>query len=569
MEFEYLPDRERIKCYPKNATERRGLISYLNRYKDGYFFDILYKLKIWDGKVLKYNKKDDTIPLGLWKEAIMCCVEFGYKFEILNKNEFPINRDVKKKEFYDFCEEFFSEFKFQPRYYQLEAAWEIIKNRYCNIAVATGGGKTLIYSMVYFFLLHKYPDKRFLLVVPSKTLVAQFYNDINEYNYRNEIDLNAQEIFAEDEKPRYMDPDREPNLVIATFQSLVYEEKIPDERFKPRMKANGKMSKQKMKSIVKSKYPQKWFKQFWSITIDEAHKGKADSYSKKILKYTRLNAYYRWGMSGSYPDRESCEMMQIMEHTGPIVYNIKARQLMDEGFITDVKIRCLHLKHNDYNFQEVLDVVSKRDGKAMYDLEVAKIQEREDRLKIISQVVGECKDNTMVLFHNTAYGERLLEYLSEQHTDKDFHYIDGSVKQKRTKNNVGKNRTDIINKMKEETERVQILIASFGTVATGTSIDTIVNVIFTQSFKKAQIIIQSIGRALRLYKGKKFAYIFDIVDIFNYDEYAERHAKKWKNKLHEHGDKRKKIYEKEEYPYKVIELNLPEIDSSPLDEFEF
>lgn len=566
MEFEYLPKEEKIKCYPKNAAERRGLINYLSRYREGYFFDPLFKLKLWNGKDTKYDKKNDKISLGLWQEAIYCCQEFGYEFKIRNPKEFPLNRDVKKKEFVEFINDYFKDYKFQPRYYQIDAAWEIIKNRYGNIAVATGGGKTFIYSMVVFFLMHKYPGKRFLLVVPSKTLVVQFYDDLLDYN-QDKTDLVVKEIYAENEKPRTNNELLEPNLVISTFQSLVYTEKVPDPRYKPRMKADGTMSKQKMKEIVKSNYEPSWYKQFWSITIDEGHKASAESYSKKILKYTQKNAFYRWGMSGSFPKRDSHQMMMIMDKTGPLHYTISARTLMDEGYLTQVKVRCIHLKHNDYDFQEQLEIVSMRDGKAWYDLEVAKIQEREDRLKIISDIIHECNENTLVLFHNTEYGQKLLEYLTEHNPDKEFHYIDGSVKQKRTRNNEGVNRDDIKIEMAKDKEKVQVLVASFGTLSTGVSIPSIANVIFTQSFKKAQVIIQSIGRALRLFKGKKFSYIFDIVDIFNYDDYEHRYRKQWKNKLEDHGDQRKKIYEEEEYPYKVIEINLPEIEREDRDLF--
>lgn len=90
----------------------------------------------------------------------------------------------------------------------------------------------------------------------------------------------------------------------------------------------------------------------------------------------------------------------------------------------------------------------------------------------------------------------------------------------------------------------------------GISIATITNVVFTQSFKKEQIVIQSIGRALRLYEGKTKAYIFDIVDIFNRDEYAYRTKDKFKNALYKHWETRFKIYQQHEYPCDSIKIQL-------------
>ena len=243
MKLEYLPDTERIKITPANNMETRGIKNWFNRYVDNYMFDPAFKNKLWDGKRTKYNVEDDTIPMGLWKEAYKCCEEFGYTFEFVNKHEFPLNRKLKKDAFYEFAKEFFNGFTidgapFEFRDYQLRCAYNILKNRYCNIAVATAGGKTLIYSYVLFYLMKRNPKRKFLLIVPSKTLVSQFYDDIHAFNWRGELDINIQEVFGADEKPRITDPDREPNIVIGTFQSLV-------------------------------EYPKSYFQQFYSVTTDE------------------------------------------------------------------------------------------------------------------------------------------------------------------------------------------------------------------------------------------------------------------------------------------------------------
>lgn len=529
MKLTYLPDIEQIKIIPDNNYELRGIKNWLNRYVENYMFDPAYKMKLWNGKRSFYNKEEDLIPLGLWKEAYKCCEEFGYTFEFTNKDEFPLNRNIKKKEFIEFINNFFKDYDYLPREYQLDAAYNILKNRYCNIAVATSGGKTLIYALVLFYLLKNNPRKKFLLVVPSKTLVTQFYNDIIAFNYKNEIDINCQEIFGDEEKPRVQFPDKEPNFVIATFQSLTHEN----------IAENGKKIK---------KFPKEWFKQFWSITTDEAHRGVSKSYSKKILKYTLNNAYYRWGMSGSYPAESTYEMLEIMSKTGPVVSVVKAKKLMVAGYITKVKIKGILMYHNDWEFAQQIEIISNRDKKAAYDLECAKIQESDERINLINKIVKQCDSNTLVLFHNTDYGKKLLEILQEKNPDKDFHYIDGKINNKKR---------SIIKKEMEKTDgNVQILIASFATLSTGVSINAITNIIFTQSFKKPHVIIQSIGRALRLHQNKKMAYIFDLVDIFNHDDFSTRIKSKFKNILYSHWDKRQKVYIDEEYPYSFIEFQL-------------
>ena len=87
-----------------------------------------------------------------------------------------------------------------------------------------------------------------------------------------------------------------------------------------------------------------------------------------------------------------------------------------------------------------------------------------------------------------------------------------------------------------------------GTLSTGVSINAIFNVIFIDSFKSEQIIIQSIGRALRLHEDKKTALIFDIVDVFT-DQNPN-------NLLYRHFKEREKFYIKRKYPYNSIKVNL-------------
>ena len=61
MKLEYLHDQERIKIYPENSTELRGIKNYLNSHPDNYMFDPTFKMKLWDGKRTQYKKEDDTL----------------------------------------------------------------------------------------------------------------------------------------------------------------------------------------------------------------------------------------------------------------------------------------------------------------------------------------------------------------------------------------------------------------------------------------------------------------------------------------------------------------------------
>ena len=102
--------------------------------------------------------------------------------------------------------------------------------------------------------------------------------------------------------------------------------------------------------------------------------------------------------------------------------------------------------------------------------------------------------------------------------------------------------------MELTTDKVKILIASYGTLSTGVSINAIFNVILADSFKSEQIIIQSIGRALRKHDEKKVATIFDLVDVFD--------TQNQNNILWGHYREREKFYQTRKYPYKEFKINL-------------
>jgi superfamily II DNA or RNA helicase len=172
-------------------------------------------------------------------------------------------------------------------------------------------------------------------------------------------------------------------------------------------------------------------------------------------------------------------------------------------------------------------------------LEKDYIQTSSRRLEFIKKIVNKCNSNTLVLFHNIEYGLTLFNKLKTDLPDKEFFYIDGEVNNKQR---------ELIKKEMEKTDKVRVLVASYGTLSTGVSINAIFNVVFADSFKSEQIVIQSIGRALRKHNDKRVATIFDIVDVFSGSELN--------NILYRHFKERQKFYDKRKYPYTIIKMNL-------------
>lgn len=537
MKFRYEPQSEELVVSDSSRVEYHQMNIWLTRHVKGYRYMPAFKLGVWNGQNSYF--RNGRINLGLWKECYKGCKEIDVPFVIENKEDFPINRDVSLEKVQDFCKEFFKNHKvknkqgewipFMPYDHQIDAAYKILKNRYCMAEVATSGGKSLIISIVIFYTLKNLkPDAKFLLIVPSITLVTQFYDNIIEYNHGvnnlaeirdkkidsvldnkdyTACDIRIEEVMSD--RPRKYSGTENPNIYIGTYQSL-------------------------------EKWPKQFFQQFHTVACDEAHGAKAKTITG-ILQKTFGSAYSRFGVSGTFPTDESCEILTIQSVLGPKITEVSANELKEKGIITPMNIKVVMMNHQDLDYSERLEYIKRSGmGKEALELEKSFIHDSDRRLNFIKKIVEKCDKNTLVLFHSIEYGQKILNKLRSEISGKDFFYIDGEVR--------NKEREEIKKFMEETGSNTKILIASYGTLSTGVSINAIFNVIFADSFKSEQIIIQSIGRALRLHEEKKTALIFDLVDVFTMENP--------KNTLFRHFKEREKFYLKRKYPYTITKVNL-------------
>ncbi len=540
MKVRYDKKRELFTIIEADRVEYHQTKLHLTRHVKNYRFDPRVKLSVWDGKISLF--KDGEFSLGLWKEVYDLCKLNNWKFTVENKEDFPINKHVTLEGVTEFCKKFFKNHKksdgsdFFPYDHQIESAYKILRNRYCLSEVATGGGKSLIFAIIAFYILSEINSKaKFLLIVPNISLVTQFYDDIINYNkgFKNEnpdfLDIKMVEIMSD--KPRR--DEGECNIFIGTFQSL--EKRDPS-----------------------------FFNQFHVITTDEAHKAGSKTVGSglkqltKILGYTIGKAYMRFGLSGTYPDETSLDYLTIQSLHGPRIADVKAKELMTKGVISNVKVKALLLNYNDSDFNDNISIIRKGNGKGAFDLEKRYIIESEARLNFIyDNILSKTTKNTLVLFNLIEYGKKIYNRLRDNLDGVDVYYIDGEIKKdkreyiKQKLENINSRRMKIAKILRDDTikDRPKILVASFGTLSTGVSINNLHNIVFMEAFKSEQVIIQSIGRILRLHKDKTTAIVFDIVDIFDA-------RTKSKNTLYKHYEERKGFYNKREYPLEEKQINL-------------
>lgn len=521
MTFRYDKNTEKLIVTQAERLEYNQCQLWLKRHVNGYKYMMPFKMGYWDGQIDYFN--DGQINLGLWKELVKAMKEIGSGFKIENKEDFPLDRNLELQNVQDFCNEFFKDHyiekdgiktSFIPRDYQVDTAFKILKNRYCLASVATSGGKTLIMSIIIFYILHNInPNAKFLIIVPSITLVVQTTDEILSFNtaFKNgnsmELDIRIEEVMSQ--SPRKFGKEN-PNIYIGCYQSL-------------------------------EKWDPEFFKQFDCVAVDEAHQSGIKSI-QSILKNTFCHAQYRFGVSGTFPDDMSCELLGIESITGPKITEISAKKLIDEGSITPMDIKVMQINHDDISFDTILRTVRKNPNRGIeaYQAEREYVQKSKKRRDFIKKLISKCNRNTLILFNTIDYGNPLYKELQEEMKDKDFYYIDGSVS--------SKERSRIKSEMELDGDKPKILFGSFGCLAVGISIKNLHNIVFIESFKSPQRIIQSIGRGLRLFTGKSTANVFDLVDIF-----IEENPR---NAFFKHGQERMKLYDQHKYPYKELKFNL-------------
>ena len=517
MKFRISTDKTKLVLIDSTKQEIHQLKIWLNKYVEGYRFKQRFKLGVWDGKIDHF--KDGRINIGLWSEIFQCCKTHDFKFEIENKDEFPIDKKITIEEISGFCYDFFKDHKtkdglkqFMPYEHQIYAVYKMFRHKFGLIEVATSGGKSLILSTFIFYMLKNMnPNAKFLLIVPSISLVTQFYNDLNEYNigYNNEnknpLDLRINEVMSD--LPRKFFGVGEPNIYIGTYQSF-------------------------------NNFDPLFFKQFDVVFNDESHLAK-NAVLQKIMNYASVSEY-RLGVSGTFFNENTAELQSLESAVGPILYKMGADILMKKGIISPLKIKAIILNHEDQEFSNSIFTLKKSgNGKRAYELEKEYCQSSLKRKMFLLKLVKKFDKNSLILFNNVKFGTELYNFFRDNIGDKEFYYIDGEISKEK--------REAIKKNMEITTGKVKICIASYGTMSLGISINALFNMVLADSSKSFIRIIQSIGRIIRLHPEKDKAIIFDIVDRF---------STKTENILFSHFKKRKEYYDKVRYPYDELRITL-------------
>ena len=472
-------------------------LSY-NKKSKNYRFSPTYKSGTWDGNIAFINGR--FIPATTYKYLIDTCKQYFFECNIENLNSI-LDNSLDYDNFKEWVDDLFADSEIKPRYYQIDTAFKMLKFKRCMAQLATSAGKTLIAFIIFSYLIQVKKVRRVMMVVPKIDLVLQPNGDFTKYNKNNKVDMRIQMVYSGSK------PTDDANVYIGTYQSLRNE-------------------------------CAEFFTQFDAVLSDECHTA-TNASTIKIMQQCKFP--YRWGLSGTIPGTKYADGMTLISNFGPIVVDIKAKQLQDEGFISNCMITQVRLDYTTDEQKEKFkkakkELLDKESGGAMYQLENKYVNESEKRFDVITKLISRTSKNTMVLFKDREYGKSLFKWLKEN-TTKMVYYIDGEIDKKV--------REEIRKRM--EIKDDVVLVASFGTSSTGVSINNIFNIFFVSSYKSISTVLQSIGRGLRKDEkiGKTFVNIYDISDDLYNGCYEMAQARA-----------RIKMYEKQEFPYTIKKLKI-------------
>ncbi len=443
-------DEVRCKIAGLYSHHLESLWDAFGFYFDGYRYSPKFQLGQWDGKIRFFDKNGKTY-IKIINEIIPYLLTWNYEIDI-NDNRIS-NKLIKDR----VDENYFSNIKL--RSYQVESINEALDAGSGFIIAGTGAGKTLICAALASILSNN--GYQTMIIVPSADLVSQTIESFKDCELQvGEYSGSTKNI---DEK-----------IVVATWQSL---------QNAPYHMIN-----------------------FQAVIVDESHGIRANSI-REIINDNGGHISYRYGVTGTFP-KSIVDQYALKTSIGPIIKEISAKWLIDNGYLSEVEIEPIKL--NEKSSVETFPD---------YQSERSYISKNESRMQKIAEIIQEKQKeygNTLVLTSSIPQGRKLEDMIPNS-----IFLYGESEKELREQN------------YKQYSDRDDVIvIASSGIASTGISIDRIFCLVLVDTGKSYIRAIQSVGRSLRKAGDKNKSHVVDIFSSLKWSKKHFRERKKYYNEAH-------------------------------------
>ena len=456
--------------------------------QDEFTFDVpgakfmpQYRSKYWDGKIRLYNLQKKEIYVGLLDKVTSFCRRYDYDFEFENSKYYGLPYQETEGVSHEGVKEYLTGIsKYKPRDYQIEGVFDALQKNRRLIISPTGSGKSLmIYAVTRYHVSY---ERSTLIVVPTTSLVEQMYKDFEDYGW--DAKRFCHKIYAGKDllskKP----------VIISTWQSIY-------------------------------KLPKKWFERFDVVIGDEAHQFKSKSLVSIMTKL--YDTKYRYGFTGTLDGTQTHKW--VLEGLfGPSYKIVNTKELQEKGYLAQLNIKVLLLRHDPQKFDT-------------YEDEIQYLIGHDKRNKFIRNLAWDLKGNTLILYSRVAaHGEVLYNLINND--ERKVFFVHGGVDVEE--------REEVRRITEEETNA--IIVASFGTFSTGINIKNLHNIIFASPSKSRIRTLQSIGRVLRKSQNKLKATLYDVADD------CKKGSRQ--NYTLNHLIERIKYYNEENFSYDIIQITI-------------
>ena len=438
-------------------------------YTDGYKFSPLFRSGQWDGKIRLFNMGTRTIASGLFEKVVEFAIKREYTYELVDDSKESgyepagyQTPDVTIESIQEYMENLDLHAGGNPieiREYQIKGVMICLRDRQAIIKSSVGSGKSMVLYAVCRYITEVL-GLRVLVIVPTIGLTTQLKGDFKDYSSANGWDVNQNMHLISGGADHSV---KKP-IVVSTFQSL-------------------------------AKSSAEWLNDFGAIITDEGHSITAKSFQNIYGKATEVP--FRLACTGTLHDTK-CNMLTMQGLTGPVYSIAETKDLIAAKQLVPLKIKSLALT---YDIE-----VCKGFKNIAYEDELNWIIYSERRNKFIAKLAHSTVGTTVVFFRFVEHGKDLFDRIKVLVGDaRKVYFIDGSVS--------GADRETI---RLDANQEDCIIVASYGTFRAGINLPAISNMIIAHPIKGGITFLQSLGRGLRLKKGKDFCSLYDIGDNLTY-----------------------------------------------------
>lgn len=292
-------------------------------------------------------------------------------------------------------------------------------------------------------------------------------------------------------------------------------------------KKKENMSKQHVVSTWQSLPNQRNnLEEFNLIIFDEAHVIGDVMYD--ILANELGDAQIRVALTGTVPKTKWKRQCLNCRIGNDIIYSVKAHELQKVGEVSSVEINLVPVKHE----------INLPDNE--WETEFRYLNKNKHRIKTLVEYIDTFKSNNVLILVQAELGKKLSKELGLDFIDKD---VDSEIRKQYYQ--------------KFETCPNNKLIATFGTVGTGISIDDIDTLLLIDAGKSESRVLQGIGRGMRLDGKDDHLVVHDLYASLYRNNILTNEIEEYSFSTNSHLKHRKRMYKKEKYPFKQKgELNV-------------